>query len=79
MRREIVAVDGMQYERSEVGLGRQLRRCAGVVRVDVDARAGIADITYDESHITPRRLRELIAQSGYATPNGSLTAMSMPD
>lgn len=66
MRREIVAVDGVHFERSEIGLGKQLSRCPGIVRVSVDAQAGLADILYDESHTTPTRLRELIAQYGYS-------------
>lgn len=79
MLRELVAVDGIQYEQSDVGLGRQLRRCDGVVRVDVDARAGIADITYDESRISPRRLRDLIAQNGYSVAGAATPLLPMPD
>lgn len=66
MRREIVAVDGVHFERSEIGLGKQLSRCPGIVRVSVDAQAGLADILYDEARTTPTRLRELIAQYGYS-------------
>ena len=70
MRREIVAVDDMQYEHSDVGLERQLSRFPGVVRVDIDPRAGFADITYEESQVTSHRLHDLIAQCGYNLPRG---------
>ena len=78
MRREIVAVDDMQYEHSDVGLERQLSRFPGVVRVDIHPRAGFADITYEESRITSRGLHDLIAQCGYSLPRADARTRHVP-
>jgi len=65
MDRERIAVDGLQYENSAVGLAHQLRHCAGIISVDVDSSAGIAEIVYKRSRLTPDALRNLIVQCGY--------------
>lgn len=70
MRRDIIAVDGLQYEDSPVGLARQLGRFPGVLQVDVEPESGIAEITYEEAYISSGQLHDLIEQCGYAVPRG---------
>jgi hypothetical protein len=68
MRCDRIAVDGLQFESSAVGLARQLRRCPGIISVNVDSGLGVAEVVYEESGVSPGTLRHLIIQCGYSLP-----------
>ena len=66
VRRIVVAVDGLYFEHSEVGLANQLRGSTGIRDIVVDSRAGTVAITFDENVLSDRAVRRLINECGYA-------------
>lgn len=65
VRRIVVAVDGLYFEHSEVGLANQLRGSTGIRDIVVDSRAGTVSITFDENVLSDRAVRRLINECGY--------------
>ena len=65
VRRIEVAVDGLYFEHSEVGLANQLRGSSGIRDIVVDPRAGTVSITFDENALSGRAVRRLINECGY--------------
>lgn len=65
VRRVTVAVNGLYYENSLIGLAHQLHKCPGILDVAVDPRAGTALITFDESRLSEDAVIRLISDCGY--------------
>ena len=66
IRRIEVAVDGLYFEHSEVGLANQLRGSTGIRDIVVDPRGGKVSITFDENVLSDGKVRHLITECGYA-------------
>lgn len=66
VRRIEVAVDGLYFEHSEVGLANQLWGSTGIRDIVVNPRAGRVSITFDENVLSERGARRLITECGYA-------------
>ena len=64
-RRVTLAVNGLYYEHSRIGLAYQLHGSAGVLDVVVDSRAGTASITFDEHKLSEKAVEHLISECGY--------------
>lgn len=65
LRRITIAVKGLYYEGSPIGLAHQLLANPGIVDVAVDTRAGIASITFDETPLSEDAVIHLISECGY--------------
>lgn len=65
VRRVTVAVNGLHYEHSPVGLAHQLHGNPGIVDVAVDTRAGTALITFDETRLSEDAVIHLVSECGY--------------
>lgn len=58
-------VQGLYFEQSDVGLSRQLDGERGIHSVRVDSCAGVVEIAYDDSEISPVRICRVIRDCGY--------------
>ena len=66
VRRIEVAVDGLYFEHSEVGLANQLWGSTGIRDIVVNPRAGTVSIMFDENVLSDQAVRRLINECGYA-------------
>ena len=63
-----LAVAGLYFEHSEIGLANQLRGMPGIIDVGIDTRAGTASITFDPRRWSEQAICRLIDACGYSLP-----------
>ena len=64
--RVTLAVAGLYFEHSEIGLANQLRGMPGIIDVGIDTRAGTASITFDPGRWREKAICRLIDACGYS-------------
>ncbi len=74
MRRVTLAINGLYYEHSPIGLAYQLQGSTGIVDVFVDSRRGTASITFDESRLSEKAVEHLVSECGYELGRGEAGA-----
>jgi Cu2+-exporting ATPase len=65
MKETTVQIDGMMSIFDDAGVEKQIKRRAGVVKVDANFLSGTATIVYDEMRVAPRDIETFIAECGY--------------
>ncbi len=60
-----VHVDHLDFEQSPVGLGRQLRRCAGIADVQTDRASCATTVVFDPLFCDTPAVLHMIEECGY--------------
>src|ERR1035437_2574797 len=65
MQTTTVQIDGMMSIFDGAGIEKQIKRRAGVVKVDANFLSGTATIVYDETRVAPDDIKTFVADCGY--------------
>ncbi len=65
MEQLILRVEGMACGHCEVAIQEAVRRLPGIQKVKASRRKKEADVVYDPALVTPERIRQAIAETGY--------------
>ena len=65
MQTEIMTVTGMLCGGCPIKLSRALKEVAGVEDVQISLASGEVTVRYDERHIAPPQLKEIVIRTGF--------------
>ena len=63
--KETIQIKGMHCKSCEILIGEDLEEQEGVETAEVSHQAGTLSISYDESKISGKRIREIVKSLGY--------------